>query len=230
MKEITVLFVEDELNLLNSLSFILEEHGFDVLRASTGKEAVELGLAHRPQLVLLDIGLPDIDGFEVADQLQGLRREHGCRIVMLTGRDIEEDIVRALEETADDYIIKPVRPRVLLARLTALLRRTAPPKAEQEELIRVGQLEIAPSAFEARLAGELLALTRTEFCILLFLARHPNVAFRRHDIIRAVHGEAFHLGERSVDFQIHGLRQKLGAAAEMIVTVRAVGFKLRAEG
>jgi DNA-binding response OmpR family regulator len=222
----TVLVIEDDANLLNSLMFILEQQGFAVLRAGSGEEGVPLALRHRPDLVLLDLTLPGMDGFAVAERLEPLRAE-GTRIVILTGRDVEDDMVRALERCADDYVVKPVRPRVLLARITAVLRRGRSGALERDA-IRIGDLEILPAAFEARRAGAPLALTKTEFNLLLLFARNPGVVLEREEIVAAVHGADCHLAERSIDFHINSLRHKLEGDGEMIATVRGVGFKLLA--
>lgn len=219
-----VLVVEDEPNLLNSLAFILEEAGFVVARAASGEEAIARAETSPPDLLLLDIALPGIDGFEVADRLAPLRATIPMRVVMLTGRDVEDDIVRALETCADDYIVKPLRPRVLLARIAALLRKGT--GAGALEAPSSGLLEIDCAAFEARLDGRLLDLTPSEFRILCLLDAHKNRVFTRDDIIDAVHGEDYVVGSRAVDFQIQGLRRKLGPAADRIATVRGVGFKL----
>lgn len=223
-----ILLIEDEPNLLNSLSFIMEKQGYEVLRSLTGEEGVALALEHRPDLALVDIGLPGIDGFEVAARLKATRRQYGMTIVFLTGRDEEDDIVRALEDLADDYIVKPVRPRVLMARIGALLSRRLGKDRSSEDPIVLGVLTIDPSNYEVALDGTPLALTVTEFRVLTLLARNPGKAFMRSRIIAEVHGEDCHLSEKSIDFQIHSLRRKLGSHAEMLVTVRGVGFKLRA--
>lgn len=224
----SIMVIEDDENLLNSLTFILEQQGFSVLRASTGEDGVPLALRHRPDLVLLDLTLPGMDGFAVAERLEPLRA-HGTRIVILTGRDVEDDMVRALERCADDYVVKPVRPRVLLARLTAVLRR-ARGDGSAPGAVRVRDIEIQPAAFEAYRAGRKLALTKTEFNLLLLFARNAGAVLEREEIVAAVHGADCHLAERSIDFHINALRRKLGDAGGLIATVRGVGFKLVADG
>jgi DNA-binding response OmpR family regulator len=224
----TVLLIEDDPNLLNSLAFILEQQGFSVLRASTGEDGVPLALRHRPELVLLDLTLPGMDGFAVAERLEQLRND-GTRIVILTGRDVEDDMVRALERCADDYVVKPVRPRVLLARLSAVLRRTRTP-GPRTDVVRVRDLEIHPTKFEATRAGEKLALTKTEFNLLLLFARNAGAVLEREEIVAAVYGADCHLAERSIDFHINALRHKLRDGGELIATVRGVGFKLLVDG
>ena len=221
-----LLLIEDEENLLNSLSFILENHGYSVARAQSGEQGVALAAEHHPDLALVDIGLPGIDGFEVSRRLAGLRRA-GMMLVFLTGRDDDDDIVRAFAGLADDYVVKPVRPRVLIARLGALLSRGAAGAAPSRESTLVcGLLSIDPERREVTLADEPLRLTPTEFRVLWLLARNANKVLVRADIIRSVHGDDCHLTERSVDFQIHSLRHKFKEHADLLVTVRGFGFKL----
>ncbi|MDD5305998.1 MAG: response regulator transcription factor [Deltaproteobacteria bacterium] len=222
----TILLIEDEPNLLNSLAFILESEGFDVVRARTGEEGIAVAARRPPDLVLLDLMLPGMDGFEVAGALRHLREADRSRIVVLTGSDLEEHMIRALESFADDYVVKPVRPRVLIARLKLVLGRPSGRIVREPRLV-IGALSIDPPSFEARINGEIVPLTRTEFHILLALARNVDTAMSRSSIIDAVHGADHAISERSIDFQIHGLRAKLGAEGERLVTVRGVGFKLK---
>jgi two-component system, OmpR family, alkaline phosphatase synthesis response regulator PhoP len=221
-----ILLIEDEVNLLNSLAFILEGEGFEVVRARTGEQGIAAAAERPPDLVLLDLGLPGMDGFEVAESLRHLRKAGRSRIVVLTGSDLEDHMVRALESFADDYVVKPVRPRVLIARLHVVLCRPAS-RAACEQRLALGALSIDPASFEARIGGELIPLTRTEFKILLLLARDVDVAMSRAHIIDAVYGENYAISERSIDFQVHGLRAKLGVEGARLVTVRGVGFKLK---
>lgn len=219
-----LLLVEDESNLLNSLSFILEQNGFEVLCAKTGEEGVELASRHEPDLVLLDIGLPGMDGFEVASRLAA-QRERGLRIVFLTGSNEDDDVVRAFEGCADDYIVKPLRPRVLIARINALFARREP-LTNPEAPIVCGPLWLDPASLEVKLEGVPLSLTPTELKVLMLLAQNPGRAFMRSAIIDEVYGEGCHLTEKTIDFQVHGLRQKLGAHSTLLVNVRGFGFKL----
>ncbi len=220
-----ILFIEDEENLLNSLSFILEGEGFTVCRSSSGEEALEAIDRFLPDLVLLDIALPGMDGFEVAEKLRDDPRTREVAIVMLTGRAVEDDIVQALEKWADDYIVKPVRPRVLIARLTAVLRRKAGETAGPTETIVHGPLTIDPTGRTVTVKETPISLTRSEFDILLLLAKSAGAVFSRSGIIEALHGEGYFVTERAIDFQICGLRKKLGICGDCIETVRGVGYK-----
>ncbi len=222
-----ILFVEDEENLLNSLSFILESEGFVVHRTRSGEEALHALEVVTPDLVLLDITLPGIDGFEVAERLRRNKPTEKVCIVMLTGRSVEEDVVRALETWADDYIVKPVRPRMLIARINAVLRRKTT-RAPQADTLHYDTLAINIAGREASIEGSPLSLTRTEFDILALLTRDPDTVFSRAQVIGAIRGEDYFVTERSIDFQIFGLRKKLGSYAERIETIRGIGYKFRA--
>jgi DNA-binding response OmpR family regulator len=220
-----ILLVEDESNLRESLAFILEREGFEVIATATGEDAVAQARTRPPDLVVLDINLPGIDGFETCERLKRDPRTRGARIVMVTARADVDDVVRGFETRADDYVTKPFHPRVLLARIHALLRRgdgQAPALAR----IEVGGVCLDPAARTVHRDGELIALTRTEFDLLHLLATHPDRVFTRENILDHVRGGETDATDRAVDFQIANLRRKLGAAGERIETVRGVGYKL----
>jgi len=218
--------VEDDESLLHSIGYILENNGYDVSCSRTGEQALEIARGRSFDLAVLDIGLPGIDGIEVANRLAQVSPGRPPRIVMLTGCDVEESVVSTLETVADDYIVKPVRPRILMARLKSVLRRTGSAGAQQRTCITAGTIEIDEERYEARCAGRPLELTRTEFELLALFVAHPGKVLSRRDLIAAVRGIPTAISERSIDFQIHSLRRKLGAAGVSIKNVRGVGFKL----
>jgi two-component system alkaline phosphatase synthesis response regulator PhoP len=225
-----ILFIEDEANLRSSLAFILEREGFQVTVAATGEEAIALARTARPHLILLDLGLPGMDGFDVGKALQALYPIPRLPIVMLTGRGLPTDIVRGLKESADDYIVKPCDPEVLLARLRAVLRRSeasAGDSSRTSERIVLGSLVLELAAREAYLDKSPLRLTRTEFDLLALLAGSPHRVFSRARIIDLVRGDNYSVTERTVDFQICELRRKLNGRGPAIETVRGLGYKLR---
>jgi len=225
-----LLFIEDEVNLLNSLSYLLECEGFEVDTAQSGEDGLKVAKQSPPDLVLLDVNLPGIDGFETARRLRLQSRTKTCPIVMLTARAHPDDIVQGLSQFADDYVTKPFLPRVLLARIHALLRRTGPDRenpAKQEDVLQLGPLTVDTQAHTASLKGEALHLTKTEFDILVLLATHPDRVYTRAQVIAAVRGEDFAITERVVDFQVSGLRKKLGCSGCRIETVRGVGYKFQ---
>jgi two-component system, OmpR family, alkaline phosphatase synthesis response regulator PhoP len=221
-----ILFVEDEVNLLQSVAFILEREGFEVVTAARGEEGVAEAMARPPDLVLLDINLPDISGFEVAQRLRRAPGTAAVLILFLSARAGVDDIALGLERYADDYLTKPFHPRVLLARIHALLRRRGGQPATAT--LSFGDLVIDPAAHEVRLGADRLPLTKTEFDILLLLAASPSRAFSRDEILDAVRGDAAAITERAVDFQVAGLRRKLGRAAAHVETIRGVGYRFLA--
>ncbi len=222
---IRILFVEDEANFQSSLSYILGREGFAVTAVSTGGEAVEAVPRIKPDLLLLDLGLPDMDGYVVCRRLRREAAGAALPVVMLTGRGLPDDVVRGLREYADDYVVKPCDPSVLIARLRAVLRRrdrTAGPEAGP---LVFGGLSLDAAAREVRAEGRPVALTRTEFDLLALLAGAPNRVFSRGQIIDFIRGEDVAVTERTVDFQVCGLRRKLGAEGSRIETVRGLGYK-----
>ena len=173
--------------------------------------------------------LPGIDGLEICRRLKADPRTRDIPIVMLTAKGEERDVISGLERGADDYITKPFSPRVLSARVKALLRRREQDRhADIDATLEVHELSIHPGRHEVRLAGEPVELTYTEFALLHFLAKKPGWAFTRTQIVDAVKGEDYPVTERSVDVQVAGLRRKLGAHASYIETVRGVGYRFRA--
>lgn len=221
-----ILFVEDEVNLLNSLSFILENEGYTVTRTSTGEDAITLAEETSPDVILLDIMLPGIDGFEVAMRLKKNKKTAHILIIMLTGREVEEDIIKALENYADDYVTKPVKPRMLIARINAVLRRKFKNEGSENHL-SAGQLRMDIVSRQAWIDNEIIEMTKSEFDILSLLIKEPNKVFSRTQIINHIRGEDYFITERSIDFQIFGLRKRLGNIGNQIETVRGIGYKFK---
>jgi len=224
-----ILVVDDEDDLLELVRYNLAKEGYEVVCVGSGEEALKVARKDPPDLIVLDLMLPAVDGLEVCRRLKGDARTREVPIVMLTAKSEESDMIAGLDRGADDYIAKPFSPRVLTARIKALLRRhDAQRQAEAELTIEVHELAINPGRHEASLAGRLLELTYTEFALLLFLARRPGWAYTRTQIVDAVKGEDYPVTERSVDVQVAGLRKKLGAFGSYIETVRGVGYRFRA--
>ena len=231
MAERSVLVVEDEENLLEALRYNLEKEGYQVHTATDGGDGLELARRVNPSLVLLDIMLPTLDGFEVC---RILRRESEVPILMLTARGEEVDRVVGLELGADDYITKPFSIRELVARVRNTLRRTryqeGAPNAEAEaQTYRVGNLEVNLNSHEARLAGQPLNLKPKEFDLLALLVANRGRAFTRDQILERVWGYDYIGQTRTVDVYISWLREKLQAdptTAKSIVTIRGVGYRL----
>lgn len=224
----TILIVEDEPDIIELLRYNLGRDGYAVLEASTGEAALELIKSKSPDLVLLDLMLPKIDGLEVCRRARASDEGRTLPIIMLTAKGEEVDIVTGLELGADDYVTKPFSPRVLLARVRAVLRRKDVDVPGDEEPLQIHNLSIHPGRHEVLVDGEPVTLTRTEFQVLHYLSRRPGWVFTRYQIVDAVHGDDYVVTERSVDVQIVGLRKKLGAAGKYIETVRGVGYRFGA--
>jgi len=223
-----VLVVDDEDDLLELVRYNLAKDGYDVECVGSGEQALLSARANPPDLVVLDLMLPAVDGLEVCRRLKADAKTRDVLIVMLTAKGEEADMVAGLERGADDYIAKPFSPRVLSARVRALLRREEARRVEEREVtIDVHELSIHPGRHEATLAGRPLELTYTEFALLTFLAKRPGWAFSRAQIVDAVKGTDYPVTERSVDVQVAGLRRKLGDHGHYVETVRGVGYRFR---
>jgi two-component system alkaline phosphatase synthesis response regulator PhoP len=224
-----LLVVDDEEDLLELVRYNLLKEGYRVTCVATGDEALKAARKQPPDLIVLDLMLPLIDGLEVCRRLKADSKTRDIPIIMLTAKSEESDMIAGLERGADDYITKPFSPRVLAARIKALLRRKESERqADMEATISVAELVIHPGRHEVTLAGQPISLTYTEFALLHFLAKRPGWAYSRTQIVDAVKGEDYPVTERSVDVQVAGLRKKLGAFGSYIETVRGVGYRFRA--
>ena len=227
-----VLVVEDDEDIQQLVSYNLIKGGFQASCAFTGEEALEKVNSARPDLVLLDLMLPGMDGLEVCRALKQAPATRNIPIVILTAKGEESDVVAGLELGADDYITKPFSPKVAVARVKAVLRRRSepPPEAEsgdERAILRIHDLRIDPGRHEVTVAGREVSLTLTEYGILSLLAERPGWVFTRQQIIDAVRGYGYLVTSRAVDVQIFGLRKKLGPSGQFIETVRGIGYRLQ---
>lgn len=223
-----ILVVEDEEDIQELIRYNLGKEGYHVLIAGSGEDGVKLGRKDHPDLVLLDIMLPGIDGLQVCRQFKQDERTRDIPILMITAKGEEADIVTGLELGAEDYITKPFSPRILIARIRNVLRRRSQEAlGDEESVIKHHDLVIHPGRHEASIKGKKLDLTFTEFRVLQFLARRPGWVYTRQQIVDAVRGEDYPVTDRSVDVQIVGLRRKLGAYGKYIETVRGVGYRFQ---
>jgi two-component system phosphate regulon response regulator PhoB len=227
MSKPKILAVDDEEDILELLRFNLTKEGFTVVCAASGEEALKSALSNRPDLILLDLLLPGMDGLEVARRLKNDPVTKETPIIMVTAKGEEADIVTGLEVGAEDYITKPFSRKVMIARVRAVLRRKASAPADDQEVVAVHDLTIHPGRREVLVKGKPVPLTFTEFGILNFLARRPGWVFTRSQIVDAVKGDEYFVTDRAVDVQIVGLRKKLGSTAKVIETVRGVGYRLK---
>jgi two-component system alkaline phosphatase synthesis response regulator PhoP len=219
-----VLVVEDEVNIARLVRDYLHQAGFDVLQASDGPTALHLARAEKPDMIVLDLGLPGMDGYDVTREL---RARSSVPIIMLTARSEESDRIVGLELGADDYIVKPFSPRELVARIRAVLRR-ADATLGGGEIVRAGSLTIDIPKMRVAVDGSEIELTSSEFDILLTLARQPGRIYTRAQLLDIVHGVSFESYERSVDAHIKNIRRKIEPDPKhptLVLTVYGVGYK-----
>jgi len=222
-----ILVVDDEEDILELVQYNLSREGYQVRQAGTGEEGLKIARQKKPDLVILDLMLPGVDGLEVCKNLKNDPKTAHIPIIMLTAKSEEADMVTGLELGADDYIPKPFSPRVLLARVKTVLRRKLRESVEETETIKIEEMVITPGRHEVLVKGKPIQLTFTEFRILHTLARRPGWVFSRYQIVDAVRGEDYPVTDRSVDVQIVALRKKLGSYGHFIETVRGVGYRFK---
>ena len=226
MPKQTILVIDDERDLADLVRRSLEAAGFDVILAPDGSSGLDIARSHRPDLIVLDLSMPGMDGLEVCQRLRREPRHAHLPIIVLSARASATDRVVGLELGADDYLIKPFLPRELVARVNAVLRRSAG-HAHAHAVIRSGDLVIDVHGHKVSYRDNPILLTAAEFRVLEFLASHPGRAFSRDEILEsALHSDSA-VTERTVDAHIVGIRKALGAAAEHIETVRSVGYRFR---
>ena len=227
----TVLVVDDEEDILELVKYNLEKEGYTVVGVTTGEDALAAARRKMPDVLVLDLMLPGVDGLEVCRRLKADETTRHIPIIMLTAKGSEADIVTGLEMGAADYVTKPFSPRVLTARLKALLRRDSE-ATDEDAAVRVRDLAIHPGRHQVLVRDTPVELTATEFRILLYLARRPGWVFTRQQIVDAAQGDDVYVSDRyvtdrSVDVHIVSLRRKLGPCGAYIETVRGVGYRLR---
>jgi DNA-binding response OmpR family regulator len=222
-QERTIVVIEDDANIADLLDMYLRDAGFRVLQAAGGERGLELIEQQRPALVVLDIGLPDIDGFEVCRRV---RARSSLPVLFLTARDGEIDRVLGLELGADDYVTKPFSPREVVARVKAILRRGQPDSRDRHDTVHVGDDYVVDiTRREATRGGESVALATREFDLLAHFARNQGIALTRQQLLDAVWGVDWHGDDRTVDVHVRQLRKKLGDDLPL-ATVWGVGYRL----
>ncbi|HZF66760.1 MAG TPA: response regulator transcription factor [Gemmatirosa sp.] len=229
-----ILLVDDEPDIVALVAFHLAKTGYRVATASSGAEAVALARRERPSLVVLDLMLPDLSGFEVLEQLRADDATRGVAVLMLTARGGEPDRIRGLSLGADDYLTKPFSPQELVLRVGAILRRTAttpaPSAAAAEDVLTVGPLRIDRAAMAVEVDGTPVELTPTEYKLLVTLAERRGRVQARGHLLETVWEAAPDIQTRTVDMHVQRLRSKLGEAGELIETVRGFGYRLKGGG
>jgi two-component system phosphate regulon response regulator PhoB len=228
MAKSKILIIEDEVSLVEVLTYNLEREGYEVVVASEGKEGLRKGQTHLPDLIILDLMLPGMSGLDICRELRASAKTSAIPILMLTAKTEETDQVIGFAMGADDYVTKPFSVKVLMQRIKVLLRRAANPEPAGE-IIELGGIKIDKRCHQVSVEGQPLPLTPTEFRLLETLVRQPGRAFTRYDLMDAAVGDTIVL-ERTIDVHIKTLRRKLGDSGTHIETVRGVGYRFRNNG
>ena len=226
MKRSTVLVIDDERDVIELVRYNLEKNGFEVVAARDGKSGVAAAKASPPDIVMLDLMMPEMDGLEVCRTLRSEPKTKRVPVIMLTAKAAEADRVVGLEMGADDYIVKPFSPREMVARVKAVLRR-ATLASDSSEMLRVGELCVDVARHEVTWKARAVELTATEFRVLQYLAGRPGRVASRSDIIDGALERDAAITDRTVDVHVTALRRKLGKGGDLIETVRGFGYKLR---
>ncbi len=227
MAEEKILIVDDEEDILELVGYNLAREGYKIINALSGEEALRLSRSEMPNLIILDLMLPGIDGLEVLKRLKKDLKTINIPTILLTAKGEESDIVAGLELGADDYITKPFSPQILLARIRAVLRRQLEESVDFQAVIQIHDFEIHPGRRSVKVNGNPVELTFTEFQTLFLLARRPGWVYTRTQIVDSIRGDDYPVTDRSVDVQIAGLRKKLGTHGRYVETVRGVGYRFK---
>jgi len=222
-----IFVVDDEEDILDLVEYILSKEGYKLRRFTSGEDVLKAIRQDKPELLLLDLMLPGVDGLDVCKMIKRDDELGNLPIIMLTAKGEEADIVSGLEIGADDYITKPFSSRVLLARIKAILRRQNSRLSNDESIIEIEGITIHPGRHEVTIEGNRIDLTFSEFRLLQLLAKRPGWVYSRYQIVDALRGSDYPVTERAVDVQVVGLRKKLGKKGRLIETVRGVGYKFR---
>jgi two-component system alkaline phosphatase synthesis response regulator PhoP len=218
-----ILIVDDEPDILEFLQYNLKREGYDVVTAPDGKQALTVAAAEKPDLIILDIMMPEMDGVEACNRLRAMKEFQHTPIAFLTARDEDFSQIAALDSGGDDYITKPIKPRVLISRIQALLRRSGRPADEETNEIRLHNLVIDKQRVVIFKDGQPIELPRKEFEIIWLLASRPGRVFTREEIFDKIWGSDIIVGNRTIDVHIRKLRERVGE--EYVKTVKGIGYK-----
>lgn len=220
-----ILIVEDDRDIVEMVEYNLQEEGYATVSALNGEDGVNLARSEQPDLIILDIMLPVVDGFEVCRTLKSDDSTSRIPIIILSAKSQETDKVVGLELGADDYVTKPFSPRELIARIRAIMRRGA--EQQMSSMVEKGDIIIDSAKYKVMVGSEEIALTTTEFKLLEYMARRPGVVLSRYQILDAVSGDDTVVCDRTVDAHVKSLRRKLGKAKDYIETVRGAGYRFK---
>lgn len=220
-----ILIVEDEPDINELLRINLEKNNYTVSKSFDGEGGLKIARESIPDLILLDLMLPGINGIDVCKLLNSDKKTSGIKIIMLTALSQENDIVKGLESGADDYMTKPFSVKVLNAKIKSVLKRNNKVEDQIKDTVYIENIQISQRKRSVKIDDKILDLTYTEFQILYLLATHPGWVFTRYQIIDKIRGDNYPVTDRSVDFQIVGLRKKMGSKGKLIETIRGVGYR-----
>jgi len=230
MSKAVILIIEDDPEIQELLSHSMSKEGWKLLQARTGEEGLKILKSKKVNCILLDIMLPGIDGFKVLKKIKEIEQCRYIPVIMTTAKGEEADIVTGLELGADDYVVKPYSPKVLIARIRAGLRRQEDGGSTADVTVwQQGEIKLDAARHVAFCGDKQLDLFATEFALLKHFLSNPDIVFSRNQIIAAIRGPDYPVTDRSVDVQILGLRKKLGKAGDMIETIRSVGYRFRVQ-
>lgn len=230
MSAVKITIIEDEEDIRHLVCYNLEKEGYSVSSYESGERGLNGIKNDPPDLVLLDLMLPGIDGMEVCRRLKQDAATRDIPVIIISAKGEENDIITGLERGADDYLSKPFSPKILLARIRTILRRVNQPLPHEDDIIQIDELVLNPGKFSATLSGKPLELTAGDYRLLHFLASHRGWVYTRYQIVDAIRGEGYVVTERAVDVQVAGLRKKLGDYGHYIQTVRGVGYRFKDAG
>jgi len=228
LKAEKIVVIEDETDILEVIAYNLKREGYDVITSTSGEDGLEKIERTKPNLVVLDLMLPEVDGIELCKKLKADPITQSIPVIMVTAKGEESDVVLGLGVGADDYITKPFSPRELTARVKAVLRRSkSKGESDRRERVAFEGVVIDPQRHEVRVDGESVSLTATEFRLLHFLALHPGRVFTRDHLLNRVIGDDAIVIDRNIDVHVRAIRKKLGTRRELIETIRGVGYRFK---
>ncbi len=225
----TILVVDDEQDIIDLLVYNLKAEGYKTLKAMDGDQAIKSAVSAKPDLIILDVMLPGKDGWEVIRELGQRKETQNIPVIFLTAKDNEIDEVLGLELGADDYLVKPISIRKLLARVKTVMRKTTI-RQEPDDTVRLSELVIDPQKYQVNVAGNIIVLTKKEFEILYYLAKRPGRVITREMLLDEIWGNDVIVVDRTIDVHIRKIREKFGHKYEnMIETIKGVGYRLKAD-
>jgi two-component system phosphate regulon response regulator PhoB len=228
MTKAAILVIEDDPEIQELLSLSMSKEGWKIIQAKTGEEGLKLLQNKKVNCILLDIMLPGIDGLKTLKKIKEIEQCRDVPVIMTTAKGEESDIITGLELGADDYVVKPYSPKVLIARIRAGLRRQEEKEANADVTVfQQGNIKLDSARHTVSCGNSQLELSPTEFAILKHFLSNPDIVFSRNQIIAAIRGDDYPVTDRSVDVQILGLRKKLGKAGDLIETIRSIGYRFK---